>query len=100
MSKEFKYPPHSYGLQLESTLRRVFNEDDRGGFGGIADADFCERNPLTAVVSALARVYYGEKRSVVNDFISDLYFDIGKSIAEIGEEEIQEIISKFKDLVE
>ena len=97
--KQFEYPAHSYALQIESISRRVFNESDRGGFGGIADANFCERNPLTAIVSSLARIYEDNNKLVIDNFIQELYWDIGKSITEIGEDEIKKIIIDFRKIV-
>ena len=95
----FKYPAHSYALQIESILRKTFELSDRGGFGGIADADTCESFPFIAIVSALATKYKFSNQKEIDDFISEYYYDLRKSINELGEVKIKEIIEEFKELM-
>lgn len=96
---KFEYSAHSYALQIESIFRRVLDLTDRGGFGGLADADFCERNPFIAISVILSKSYTASNKGIIDELISSYYWDVGKSISEVGESRIKEIIEKVKEVL-
>ena len=95
------FKPHDYAFQIEVTVRAIFN-CNRYGIGGIADADFIERQPFIAIVMVLGNFYnkidisYKDK---LDNFFQKYYSEIGKSISEIGEKEIKNIIKDFNYIV-
>lgn len=92
---------HSYAVKIEHILWKVFN-CNRGGFGGIVNADYIDRNPYSAIACALA-IYYlnntDENKKLIDKFLGDYYFYSDKSIVEIGENDINKIIEEFKNLL-
>ena len=87
------FKPYDYAFQIEVTVKAMFN-CDRYGVGGIADANF--------IALVLGNFYnkidisYKEK---IDDFFGKYYSEMGKSISEIGEEKIKEIIKDFNSIV-
>ena len=92
---------NDYAFQIEVTVKAMFN-CDRYGIGGIADANFIERQPFVAIALVLGNFYnkvdisYKEK---IDDFLGKYYLEMGKSISEIGEEKIEDIIKDFNSIV-
>lgn len=92
---------HNYAFQIEVTVRAMF-KSCRGGIGGIADADFIENNPFIAIILVLGNFYNkidNNSKNKMNKFIQTYYCEMGKSIKEIGEEKIKEIIKEFNNIV-
>lgn len=95
------FKPNDYAFQIEVTVKAMFN-CDRYGIGGIADANFIERQPFVAIALVLGNFYnkvgtsYKEK---IDDFFGKYYLEMGKSIPEIGEEKIKDIIKDFNSIV-
>lgn len=95
------FVPHSYAFQIETTTRAIFH-CDRGGIGGIADADFIESNPFIAITIVLGNFYNKidiNTKSKIDKFIEDYYSEMGKSIKDIGEDTIKKIIKEFNDII-
>lgn len=95
------FKPYDYAFQIEVTVKAMFN-CDRYGVGGIADANFIEKDPYIAIALVLGNFYnkidisYKQK---IDDFFGKYYSEMGKSISEIGEEKIKEIIKDFNSIV-
>lgn len=95
------FKTHDYAFQIEVTIKAIFN-CDKYDIGGIADANFIERQPFIAIALVLGNFYnkidisYKEK---IDDFFGKYYSEMGKSISEIGEEKIKEIIKDFNSIV-
>lgn len=92
---------HDYAYQIEVTVRAMFN-CDKYGIGGIADANFIVKQPFIAIALVLGNFYnkvdicYKEK---IDDFLGKYYLEMGKSISEIGEEKIKDILRDFNEIV-
>lgn len=95
------YIPHNDALKIESGLKKIFKEDDSPGLGlgGIINADFCEKKPLIAIISGLAKVYSSNNKQKIDSFIMKNMENINFSIKEVGEEKIDMIIKEFKSLI-
>lgn len=123
MENESMMRAQSYAVSMEHILRRIFN-CDRGGFGGIVDADFIRKQPLPALYCGLSYLYPNsepEKKAQIVKFIEDntffdemsvdflLSFDknektVGNTTLDIGfpngEEALQNIINYYRRVVE
>lgn len=88
---------HQYAVSLEHTLRGIL-ECDRGGLGGLIDADAIEYGSMfTVIISTLSIKYIGEKNTkLIDRFIESILEYEGKNLAEIGEEKVIEIIDSFR----
>jgi hypothetical protein len=92
---------HDYAFQIETTTRAIFN-CDRYGFGGIADADFIEKQPFIAISIVLGNFYNkidSNSKNEIDDFFEKYYSEVGKGISEIGKEKIERIIKDFNYIV-
>ncbi len=68
---------HSYAVSIEHVLRDIMGFDDRGGFGGIIDADFIERNCFTSIACALGYFYanaISSRQNKIEKYINDFKF--------------------------
>ena len=95
------FKPNNYAFQIETTIRAIFH-CDRCGLGGIADADFIEKQPFVAIASVLGNFYNkldSNTKNKVDKFIQDYYLEIGKSMEEIGEETIKNITKQFNNII-
>ncbi|NMB28387.1 MAG: hypothetical protein GX987_10110 [Tissierellia bacterium] len=95
------FVPHKYAFQIEITMKSVF-KCGKSGFGGIADADFIEKQPFVAIASVLGNFYNkldSNTKNKVDKFIQDYYLEIGKSMEEIGEETIKNITKQFNNII-
>ncbi|NMB08107.1 MAG: hypothetical protein GX981_06980 [Tissierellia bacterium] len=92
---------HNYAYQIEVTVKAMFN-CDKYDIGGIADANFIEKDPFIAIALVLGNFYnkvdsiYKEK---IDGFFRKYYLEMGKSILEIGEEKIRKIIKDFNNII-
>jgi len=95
------FKPHDYAFQIEVTIKSIFN-CSKYDIGGIADANFIEKQPFTAIALVLGNFYnridtsYKEK---IDDFLGKYYLEMGKSMLEIGEEKVKEIVEDFNNIV-
>ncbi len=95
------FKPLDYAFQIEVTVKAVF-KCDKYGIGGIADANFIEKQPFIAMALVLGNFYNKVDISFkykIDDFFGKYYLEMGKSISEIGEEKIKEIIKDFNSIV-
>lgn len=90
---------HQYAVSLEFSLRKIF-ECDRGGMGGLIDADSIEAGSMfTLIVSAISQKYIGNYNiKKINTFIENNFDIEGKDFKEIGEEKIIKVIDEFENL--
>ncbi|MCB2299900.1 hypothetical protein [Clostridium tagluense] len=90
---------HQYAVSLEHTLRGIL-ECDRGGLGGLIDADAIEYGSMfTVIVSTLSIKYIGEKNTeLIDRFIESILEYEGKRMAEIGEQKIKGIIDSYREV--
>lgn len=94
---------HNYGMMIETLGRRVFGFSDRGGFGGIIDADVADSDPYFCMSCILANVYgtsSSDKKIEIEEFL-ETYAEscLDKSIIDIGEEKIKEFILSAKQII-
>lgn len=76
MENERIINPQSYAHPFEVIMRDVFN-CDRGGVGGIVDANFIRADPKAAIMATLTYVYRTaneEKRRKIEELITDVDF--------------------------
>ncbi len=95
------FKPNSYAFQIETTIRAIFH-CDRYGLGGIADSDFIEKEPFIAIAMVLGNFYNKipiQTKNRLDEFFSDYYCEMSKSIEEIGEEKIKNIIKEFNNII-
>ena len=68
---------HSYAVSIEHILRDIMGFDDRGGFGGIIDANFIERSCFTAIACGLGYFYanvISARQKKIEKYIEDFHF--------------------------
>lgn len=95
------FKSHDYAYQIEVTVNAVFN-CDKYDIGGIADANFIEKDPFIAIALVLGNFYNKvdiSYRDKIDGFLGKYYLQMGKSISEIGEEKFKEIITDFNEIV-
>lgn len=95
------FKPHNYAFQIEVTVHSVF-KNEKCGIGGIADAGFIERNPFIAIALVLGNFYnkvHISFKERIDDFFAKYYTEMGKSISEMREETIRNIVKDFIDIV-
>lgn len=89
-----------YAFQIRITLKSIFNCDDFG-LGLIADTEFIENSPFIPMIMVLGNFYNKmdeNSKMQIDDFIERYNWLMGKSIEEIGEEKIKEIIKYFNEI--
>lgn len=93
--------PYNYAFQIETTIRAIFN-CKKFGLGVIAEKDFIEKNPFIPIVMVLGNFYNkmdDNSKGKIDDYIETYHWLMDKSIEEIGEERIKNIIKEFNDIV-
>lgn len=92
-----------YAFKIKTTLNAIFDiESEKFGLGLVSSIDFIEKNPFIPMSMILGNYYnkLGDKEKMkIDDFIETYSWLMGKSIEEIGEEKIKEIISDFNEIV-
>jgi hypothetical protein len=99
MNEDFFMSHHGYAVSIEHKLRNIF-KCERGGLGGIIDADYIDSNPFSAMGCAIA-VFYNtnENKIMIDNFLNQFYFYNDKSIIEIGKKEFDNMNDGFDDLL-
>lgn len=95
------FRPHDYAFQIETTIKAIFH-CDRYGLGGIADADFIEKQPFIAIAMVLGNFYNKvpvQTKNKLDKFFLDYNCEMGKSIGEIEEETIKKITKEFNNII-
>lgn len=95
------FKPQDYAFQIEVTTRAIFKPGDFG-LGVVADADFILNNPFIPISLVLGNFYNkldDNSKVIIDDFIERYYWLMDKTIEEIGEVKIKEIISEFNEIV-
>ncbi|WP_313757490.1 hypothetical protein [Tissierella sp.] len=95
------FKPYDYAFQIEVTVRAIFN-CKKYELGGIADANFIEKNPFIAIAIVLGNFYNkvdGSFKERIDEFLNKYYLEMGKSILEIGEEKIKNIMKDFNSII-
>lgn len=76
---------HSYAVEIESTLRGVFN-CDRGGFAGLIDADSIESNCYVSIACTLGYLYAKSdvlKQNEIEKFVHEYGYYLNFGIGEL-----------------
>ncbi len=95
------FKPYDYAFQIETTIRAVFKIDNFG-LGLVADSDFIENYPFIPISLVLGNYYNklgDNSKAKIDDFIERYYWLMGKTIEELGETKIKEIIEEFNKIV-
>lgn len=95
------FKPGNYAFQIEVTVHAMF-KSEKHGIGGIADADFIEKNPFVAIALVLGNFYNKVHKSFkerIDGFFRKYYTEMGKSISEMEEDIIKNIVKDFTDIV-
>lgn len=90
-----------YAFQIEITTKAIFNTD-KFGLGLVADSEFIEKNPFISISLVLGNFYNkldSTSKVKIDDFIERYYWLMDKTIEEIGETKIKEIIKEFNEIV-
>lgn len=95
------FDPKDYAYQIDVTLQAIF-KCRKFELGGIADANFIEKHPFIAIAFALGNYYNKADPSFkekIEEFLNVFYLDMGKSMAEIGEERTKKLVEDFKEII-
>lgn len=95
------FKAHDYAFQIETTTRAIFKTDSFG-LGLVADSDFIENNPFIAISLVLGNYYNkldAASKVKIDDFIERYHWLMDKTIEEMGETKIKEIIKEFNEIV-
>lgn len=95
------FKPQDYGFQIEVTVKAIFN-CNKYELGGIADANFIEKDPFIDIAMVLGNFYNkvdGSFKEKIDEFFNKYYLEMRKSILNIGEEKIKGIVKDFNDIV-
>lgn len=95
------FKTHDYAFQIQTTTKAVFKTDEFG-LGVVADTDFIEKNPFISISLVLGNFYNKldrQSKVKIDDFIERYYWLMDKTIEELGEEKIQDIIKEFNEIV-
>lgn len=91
---------HDYAFQIETTAKSVFKRDNFG-LGIVTVSDFIEKNPFIAISLVLGNFYNkldDNSKVKIDDFIERYHWLMDKTIEEIGEIKIKEIIKEFHEI--
>lgn len=92
---------HGQAVSLEYIIRSAYNDCDRGGVVGLAEADFLENSPLSAAVAVLAPLshrYSNDELEDVADFWDNYRFELSHD--EFDSELIERYIEDLRALVQ
>ena len=95
------FRPQHYAYQIEVTVHAMF-KSEKYGIGGIADSDFIEKDPFIAIALVLGNFYnkvHTSFKEKINNFFKKYYTEMGKSISEMGEETIKNVVKDFTNIV-
>lgn len=95
------FKPQDYAFQIETTTKAVFKPGDFG-LGVVADSDFIEKNPFIPISLVLGNFYNkidDNSKVLIDDFMERYYWLMDKSIEEIGQPKMDEIIKEFNGIV-
>ncbi len=95
------FNPKDYAYQIEVTLKAIF-KCEKYELGGIADANFIEKDPFIAIAFAFGNYYNkidASFKEKIDEFLSVYYLDMGKSMTEIGEERTKKLVEDFKEII-
>ncbi|MFQ6792900.1 MAG: hypothetical protein ACLRT4_08970 [Thomasclavelia sp.] len=93
----------NYAVPLENIFRKEF-QCDRMGVGGLVNADEFEKTPLTISTMLLCRLIVcsnpeSEKIQKLKMFIIKYSNSMNKSMRELGEDVVKEIIEDIKNIL-
>lgn len=86
-----------YAFQIETTAKSVFKTGNFG-LGLVTDSNFIEKNPFIVIALVMGNFYNKlDKNSKIkiDDFMERYHWLMDKTIEEIGEEKMAEIIKEF-----
>ncbi|WP_039652366.1 hypothetical protein [Clostridium tyrobutyricum] len=93
------FESHGAAINIEHTICKILN-CDRFGFGGYADADFIESNPIEPYLIGLAAIYANSaKKKEIDNFLEKIGEFQGKNIVEIGIDTIHQLTEEFRSLL-
>ena len=95
------FNPHDYAFQIEVTTKAVFN-CDKYELVCISNANFIEKQPFVAMAFVLGNFYNkvdSSFKAEIDEFFQKYCLEIDKSISEIGEKKIKNIIQDFNNIV-
>lgn len=95
------FRPNDYAFQIEVTAKAVLKPGDFG-LGVVLDSDFIENNPFIPISLVLGNFYNkvdNNSKVKIDDFIERYYWLMDKTIKELGESKIKEIIKEFNEIV-
>lgn len=95
------FVPYNYAFQIETTFKSIFTFD-KFGLGVIGNTDFINENPFIPIIMVLGNFYNkidDNSKMRIDDFIETHYWIMDKTIEEIGEEKIKNIVKEFNHIV-
>lgn len=95
------FKTHDYAFQIETTTKAVFKPGDFG-LGVVMNSDFIEKNPFIPISLVLGNFYNkidSNSKILIDDFMERYYWLMDKTIEEIGEVKMKEIIKEFNEIV-
>ena len=98
-------PKHNYALALENYFRRKFHCEERGGMGGLIDADRLEYEPVITAVMLLSSLFVGKdidnpEYSKIKDFILKYSPIMNKKMHEMTNTELESFVNDVKSVLD
>ncbi|NMA86101.1 MAG: hypothetical protein GX968_02115 [Tissierellia bacterium] len=95
------FKPKDYAFQIETTVKAVFKCGEYE-LVSIYDSRFIEQQPFVSMAFVLGNFYNragSRHKAEIDEFFHKNSLIMNKSISEIGEENMENIIQDFKNIV-
>lgn len=98
-------PKHNYALALENYFRRKFHYEERGGMGGLIDADHLEYEPVITSVMLLSSLFVGKniddpEYDKIKKFILKYSPIMNKKMHEMTNIELESFVKDVKSVLD
>lgn len=91
---------HNDAVSIEASVRNILH-CDRGGYGGLVEADVYERHPLEAAIACVIALHTPEKDDMVDSYIDDFFLSWRDATQEQYEKnfytEFRDLVNRLKD---
>lgn len=91
---------HNDAVHIENSVRSVLH-CDRGGYGGLVEADVYEKHPLDAAIACIIALHTPEKDDRIDPYIDDFIYAWRNATPEQYEENFRAdfdgLVDRLKD---
>lgn len=91
----------NYSIQIQANAKTIFKCDERG-IGGLADSRQIEGGPFYTILFILGNYYNkvdNTSKKKIDLFIASYLDQFNKTIEEIGQENMDLIVSEFNEII-